>query len=278
MTSAYVCLDASDDTVESSVLRDVATVHMLGADSTTEITSLAKLGNADVVAVWHTVVLDERALACMPQCRAIVRMGVGFDNVDVAAAGRLGIPVANIPDYGTEEVADSALALILGLFRGTLAGIERTSRGEEIRGADAIAAAVPYIRRVRGSVLGLVGLGRIGMAVAVRAKACGFEVHFFDPYVADGFDKAVGITRQTSLDALLAVSACISLHCNPVAGGDDPVASRSAPRGYIDAARLAQMARGAFLVNTARGELGEAWKRKPFSGSHLADALDRFAS
>ena len=185
--------------------------------------------------------------------------------MDIAAAGALGIPVANIPDYGTEEVADSALALILGLFRGTLAGVERTARGEEIRGADAIATAVPYIRRVRGAVLGLVGLGRIGSAVALRAKACGFDVRFFDPHVADGYDKALGITREATLESLLRASACVSLHCNPVAAGAEPVASRAAPRGYIDAARLAMMPRGAFLVNTARGEL--------IDETALADAL-----
>ena len=102
----------------------------------------------------------------------------------------------NIPDYGTEEVADSALSLILGLFRGSLAGADRLSRpGERFHGPDAISAAVPYVRRVRGATLGLLGLGRIGSAVALRAKACGFEVHFYDPHVADGYDKALGITR-----------------------------------------------------------------------------------
>ena len=90
--------------------------------------------------------------------------------------------MCNIPDYGTEEVADSTLALILGLYRGVLAGVALLDQGNSFRGPDAIALAIPYIRRVRGSTLGLVGLGRIGSAVALRAKACGFDVAFFDPH------------------------------------------------------------------------------------------------
>ena len=109
------------------------------------------LGSADVVAVWHTITVDAPLLRRMRRCRAIVRMGVGYDNVDIAAAGDLGIPVCNIPDYGTEEVADTALALILGLFRGTLATSARLAAGDAVQGADAIAAcAGASVRRVRG--------------------------------------------------------------------------------------------------------------------------------
>ena len=109
-------------------------------------------------------------------------MGVGYDNVEIAAAGALGIAICNIPDYGTEEVADTALCLTLGLFRGGLAGVARLAQGESFRGPDEIAKAIPYVKRVRGSTLGLVGLGRIGCAVALRAKSCGFDVAYFDPY------------------------------------------------------------------------------------------------
>ena len=207
---------------------------MLGASATSP-PSEAGFCDADVVAVWHTIRVDEALLLKMPNARAIVRwvlapdacapfriylrhavligrMGVGYDNVDTSAAGtsnlllttggclllaavaghhspltthhpgRLGIAVCNIPDYGTEEVADSTLALILGLYRGVLAGVALLDQGNSFRGPDAIALAIPYIRRVRGSTLGLVGLGRIGSAVALRAKACGFDVAFFDPH------------------------------------------------------------------------------------------------
>jgi lactate dehydrogenase-like 2-hydroxyacid dehydrogenase len=102
----YVCLDAHDDAIENEVLSEVARVKMLAAKSESELSD-SDLSEASVVAVWHTIWIDQPLLARLPRCVAIVRMGVGYDNVDIAAAGRLGISVCNIPDYGTEEVADS---------------------------------------------------------------------------------------------------------------------------------------------------------------------------
>ena len=198
--------------------------------------------------------------------------GCWDDNVDIAAAGDLGIPVCNIPDYGTEEVADTALALILGLFRGTLATSARLAAGDAVQGADAIAAcAGASVRRVRGATLGLVGLGRIGTATAVRAKAFGFDVVFYDPYRDDGADKALGIRRAASLGELAAESTCLSLHCN----------CDASTAGLVDAALLAQLPPGALLVNTARGELVDETALAAALGSgHLAAvaALDVHAS
>jgi C-terminal binding protein len=250
----YVCLDAHDDTIENEVLSEVARVKMLGAKSASELSD-SDLSEASVVAVWHTIWIDQPLLARLPRCVAIVRMGVGYDNVDIAAAGRLGISVCNIPDYGTEEVADSALGLTLGLFRGALAGTRLLHEYAEVRGADAIAAAVPYVRRVRGSVLGLIGLGRIGTALALRAKACGFDVVFFDPYREDGSEKAIGIRRATTMAELLRVSDCVSLHANVVSAGVSAEESHAAPQKMLNADAFRQMKRGALLVNTARGEI-----------------------
>ena len=240
----YACLDATDGEVEREVLSAACEVRMLGAKCVGDLSD-SDLEVADVVAVWHTLWLDEVLLGRLKRCRAVIRMGVGYDNVDTDAAAAAGMPVCNIPDYGTEEVADTAMALILGLYRGVLAGAEKLAAGEAIRGADAISAAVPYVRRVRGSVLGLVGLGRIGSAVALRAKACGFEVAFYDPGREDGADKALGIRRVGSLEALLAESECVSLHCLCDAN----------TAGLLGARALGAMRAGALLVNTARGEL-----------------------
>ena len=271
----YVCLDAADDEVERDVLAGVADVKMLGAKAASELED-RDLRDATVVAVWHTIRLDVELLRRFKSARAIIRMGVGYDNVDIAAAGQLGISVCNIPDYGTEEVADSALSLVLGLFRGSLAGTHLLAAGQVVRGADAIAAAVPYVRRVRGSTLGIVGLGRIGAAVALRAKACGFDVIFYDPYREDGADKALGITRVGSMDLLLERSHCVSLHCNVVPAGVNAVSARAAPEGLINATTLSRMRRGALLVNTARGELidEEALAAALRSGHFAAAALD----
>jgi len=125
---------------------------------------------------------------------------------------------------------------------------------------------VPYVRRVRGSALGLVGLGRIGSAVALRAKACGFDVAFFDPEREDGADKALGIRRARSLGALLAESECVSLHC----------LCNAQTFGMLDAQAFGQLRQGALLVNTARGELIDegALAEALRSGRVAAAALD----
>ena len=99
----YICLDATDDAVESQVLAGAARVKMLGATSAAELVATAAndLAEATVIAVWHTIRVDEALLSRFTGCRAIVRMGVGYDNVDIAAAGRLGISVCNISDVAS---------------------------------------------------------------------------------------------------------------------------------------------------------------------------------
>jgi phosphoglycerate dehydrogenase-like enzyme len=175
----------------------------------------------------------------LENCRAIVRNGVGFDSVDVAAAARAGIPVCNVPDYGTEEVADHALALTLALYRQLFpldAEAKRLGWKIEVQ---------PKMRRLRTQTFGIVGLGRIGTATALRAKAFGFRVVFFDPYVPSGTHKAVGVERVDSLAELLRLSDTVSIHC--------PLTAET--RGLIGPAELALLKPTAFLVNTARGDI-----------------------
>ena len=113
-------------------------------------------------------------------------------------------------------------------------------------GADGIAlAAGRSVRRIRGSTLGLVGLGRIGTAVAVRAKSFGFEVTFYDPFKDDGYEKALGITRYDTIEELFRKSDCISLHCNCMPENTN----------MVNRKLLEIMQSGSMLVNTARGEL-----------------------
>ena len=117
--------------------------------------------------------------------------------------------MANVPDYGNEEVADSAIGLMLALARGIhrlnsqlRAGIEPWRYSQ-----------VEPLYRLRGRVFGIVGLGRIGTAAALRAKALGMTVVFYDPYKPFGYDKALGVNRAENLDELLAQSFALSLHC-----------------------------------------------------------------
>jgi C-terminal binding protein len=209
------------------------------------------LPDADAFIVYHDIdAMTDAIFARAPKLKAVVRAGVGYNNIDLAAAGRRGIGVCNVPDYGTEEVADHAIAMLLALVRHIPECDASIRRGEwDYR----IARRTP---RLRGKTLGLVGCGRIGMATALRAKAFGLDVVFYDPYVPAGLDKAIGVRRSLRLKPMLAESDFVSLHCYL-----DP---RS--HALIDAEALASMRPGSILINTARGPIVDQ--------SALLDALD----
>jgi phosphoglycerate dehydrogenase-like enzyme len=228
-----------ESTVERQIIGDAARVtHHLcetDADFTDDMVS------ANAVIIWHNMPMTAAGMARLQNCRAIIRNGVGFDSVDIAAARERGIAVCNVPDYGTEEVADHAIALALALCRQIIPlDAEAKQLGWNIRVA-------PMLRRLRTLTLGIVGLGRIGTATALRAKALGFRVVFYDPYLPNGADKAVGIVRARTLDELLAQTDVLSLHC--------PLNDET--RHLITARELGLLKPGAFVVNTARGAIVE---------------------
>src|SRR5262249_47051912 len=129
------------------------------------------------------------------------------DNIDLRAAGQRGIVVCNVPDYGTEEVADHALLLLLALARRLLPAHLAVREGIwDI-------ATVAGTPRLRGRTLAVVGCGRIGRAMALRAKALGMRVVFFDPYLPDGTEKALALERVHRLEELLPQADFLSLHC-----------------------------------------------------------------
>ena len=222
---------------ERGVLDDVADVVAL--DAKCEADLIGQIEDADAVMVYHYLTFSKSSIDRLKQCRAIVRPGVGYDAIDLAVARQRGIPVCNVPDYGTEEVADSAVAMAVSLARGTHLLNSRLRRGVGQWNVD---QATP-IARLRGRRFGIIGCGRIGTAAALRAKAFGMEVAFYDPYRPDGLDKALGIRRIERLDELLATSHIVSVHC--------PLTEET--RGMIAGPQIARMPRGSFLVNTARG-------------------------
>src|SRR3954471_2692126 len=184
--------------VEESILQDLATVEALDVHNESEL--WGRIENADCIMVYHTLKVTKATIERLTNCRLIVRCGVGYDNVDFAFARTRGIPVANVPDYGTEEVADSAIGLMLALTRGI------NFHNTFLRPADADWRFhhVAPLYRLRGRTFAILGLGRIGAAAALRAQALGMDVAFFAPYKPDGYDKALGARRVESLDDLLA--------------------------------------------------------------------------
>jgi D-3-phosphoglycerate dehydrogenase len=194
----------------------------------------------DVVGVvaWERPV-GEAELAAMPRLRVVVTPSVGYDHLDLDAARRHGgVWVCHVPDYCVDEMADTALALVLALLRGVVA-LDR-----QVRAGLWDAGGAGPLRRVRGTRLGVVGLGRIGSALASRAAALGFEVWASDPAVEAPVMRAAGV-RPAALHELLGACDVVSLHA--------PLTDRTL--GLIGAREIALMAPGAMLVNTARAAL-----------------------
>jgi len=130
---------------------------------------------ADAILAWHDLAFTPEVIAKIVRCKVLVRVGAGFDNVDLLAAGAKGIPVCNVPDYGTNDVADHALSFLLTLARG----LPAFNRNARISNEHWHWQGAGQLNRLAGQVLGIVGLGRIGTAVAMRAKAFGLQVIFF---------------------------------------------------------------------------------------------------
>ncbi|SOC24531.1 C-terminal binding protein [Thalassospira xiamenensis] len=200
------------------------------------------LGKCDAMVVWHEMPVTRDVIAKLDRCQIIVRAGVGFDHIDLSAAAEAGIPVCNTPDYGTSEVADHAIALMLTMRRG-INSYHRNLMDSPRAGFDH--ARAPLLARLRGKTFGVVGLGRIGIATALRAKAFGMRVLAYDPLVSRGTEIAVGVDRCDRLEDLLSQSDVVSLHC--------PLTTES--HKMINAERLAMMQPHALLINTARGAI-----------------------
>jgi len=197
--------------------------------------------SVDAILAWHELQFTADVIAKLERCQVIVRVGVGFDNVDLEAAGRQGIMVCNIPDYGTADVADHAIGLMLALARGIYAFSEQVRASNDNWHWNAAGT----LHRLADATLGIIGLGRIGTATALRAKAFGMRVVFYDPYIPDGQDKALGVTRCYELADLLAQADVVSIHT--------PLTSET--RGMANAAFFSMLKPGAIFINTARGAI-----------------------
>ncbi|MEM7252545.1 MAG: C-terminal binding protein [Pseudomonadota bacterium] len=196
--------------------------------------------SADAIVTFRCTPLVTSKMGLMKNCKIIVRGGVGFDGLDLQGFGKRGIAICNVPDYGTTEVADHAIAMMLALRRGVV------SYHDALR-ADPVGnwhySQQKVVARLRGAKFGIIGLGRIGTAAARRAQAFDQEVWFYDPLLPLGVDLATGFKRASTLEALLQTCDAISLH-TPLS---------DATRGLINADTIRAMKDGAILINTSRG-------------------------
>ncbi|XP_052414166.1 uncharacterized protein LOC127959186 [Carassius gibelio] len=237
-------LDGRDCTVEMPILKDLATVAFCDAQTTQEIHEKV-LNEAIGALMYHSITLTREDLEKFKALRIIIRMGSGYDNIDIKAAGELGIAVCNIPSAAVEETADSTLCHVLNLYRRNTWLYQALREGTRVQSVEQIREVASGAARIRGETLGLIGFGRSGQAVAVRAKVFGFNVIFYDPYLQDGLERSLGVQRVYTLQDLLYQSDCVSLHCN----------LNEHNHHLINDFTIKQMRQGAFLVNTARGGL-----------------------
>jgi D-3-phosphoglycerate dehydrogenase / 2-oxoglutarate reductase len=212
-----------------------ATFRMSKSSSAEDILAVAK--DADAILVTYAKITRE-IITQLTKCKAIGRFGLGVDNIDLAAAKEKGIAVNYVPDYCIREVSDHAMALLLSLIRKIPLSNKLVQAGRW-----EMPAVVP-IRRIEGTVLGLLGFGNIPRLVAPKAKAFGLNVIAYDPFAKDELFTSVGVER-VDLDALFARADYISVHA--------PLMPQT--RGLLNKDAFAKMKKGVYVVNTARGPL-----------------------
>jgi D-3-phosphoglycerate dehydrogenase len=226
---------------------------------------------ADVVADADVVIsggvrIDANVCSQFRRVRFLLRPYVGYDDIDVDSASDRGILFANVPDAFIEEVANHALALILGTNRKLLEMDAFTRQGRWAKGDRPRQTAAP-IRRLSQLTLGLIGFGNIARLVTERAKPFGFRIIATDPFVQPEVAAAMGV-ELLSVDEVLGQSDIVSVH----------VFLNAETRGMLNAERLAKMKKGAYLINTARGPVvDEAALIEALRSGHLAGTgLDVF--
>jgi D-3-phosphoglycerate dehydrogenase / 2-oxoglutarate reductase len=247
--------------IEEGLLRPEG-VDLIGGQCKTRDTLIAIVADADAVIIQFAPI-DSHVIAAMTRCRAIVRYGIGVDNVDLDAARAKGIPVCNVPDYCIDEVADHTLAFLLSTTRQVVTNTVGVRGGKW-----GIAKPLEQMFALRDLTVGVVGFGRIGREVVSRLRAFKSRVLVHDPVVSASEIERSGATA-VNLGELFVQSDAITLHCP----------STSETRGMIDGRAFEQMRPGVILINVARGDLVDsaALVEALRTGRVSAAALDVFA-
>lgn len=196
--------------------------------------------DTEVLLVWHSHI-NKEFIKGLPNLKGVQRYGVGYDTLDLDFLKSRGIICCNNPDYGTDEVADTAIAMIMNIARGVTKYNHAAKKyfdswQENVNNA---------IKRNSETTVGIVGAGRIGGSVILKCNALKFDTVFYDPYKERGYEKMISSRRVDSLEELLDQSDIISLH-TPLNGET---------KNLVDDIFISRMKKGASIVNTARGGL-----------------------
>lgn len=231
-----------DLSIEESILQSagIEVVSYKEKRSPSEVADLVR--DADAV-IAQFAPLNAEVVGAMNQAKAIVRYGIGYDNVDTAAARERGIPVCNIPDYCIDEVADHTLAFILAITRQVVPNAAHLREGQW-----GLATPLSAMSSLKHLTVGIVGFGRIGREVVKRLLAFKTRVLVFDPVVAPDEITASGAGAAGSFDELLAQCDIVSPHCP----------STPKTKQLFNSAAFAKMKPGAVFINVGRGDLADS--------------------
>ena len=230
---------STDANIEKQVFGDNYEVITPNANDISEIKDEI-WASCDGMLVWHDFEYSEEIISKLSNCKGLVRVGTGFDNVDLRTATEKNIIVSNVPDYGVNDVADHTWGLILALERGIIAFNQ------------SILEEGPWswelginLERIQNRTLGILGLGRIGTAVAIRAKAFGMRIVFYDPYLPIGIEKSLSLNRVHRQVDLIKEADIVTIHT--------PLTKLT--KGMVDKEFFSMMRPGSSIFNTARGEI-----------------------
>jgi C-terminal binding protein len=199
--------------------------------------------STEVLLVWHKNITKE-VIDSLPKLKGIVRYGTGYDNIDIEYAKKKGIYVCTNPSYAVDEVSDTVIAMIINIGRSITRYDYKCRNYLDNSWQEKM---IKDIKRISELKLGVVGAGRIGGSVLLKAKALKFQTYFYDPYKPQGYEKMLGANRFDELDKLLKTCDIISINT--------PLTNET--ESMINKEFLSKMKRGSSLVNTARGKIVE---------------------
>ena len=251
-----------DLSIETQIL-EAAGLEVVSGQCKTPQDLIVLTASVDYV-ITQFAPIDADVIKSMSNCKVIVRYGIGYDNVDCETAKKKGIPVCNIPTYCIDEVADHTLSFILSMTRQLLANAKYVQNGKWGLGTD-----LSKMRGLYDSTVGIVGLGRIGQAVAKRLQGFGCRLMAYDP-VVDSTQAASISCQLVDLDYLLSNSDIITLHCP----------SLPTTKNIINHSTLLKMKKGSLLINAGRGDLicADALTEALITGHLAGAAIDVFST
>ncbi len=241
MSKVFITDYFKEANIEKSILGN--DVELVCLNQSNEDNFPESIKEATALLVWHTNITST-TINKLKNCKAIIRYGVGYDNIDINFAKKNKIPCANTPDYGTTEVADTACALMLNLMRKINIYNNKSKSYKHGWQENVILENKNNpVLRLSECKLGIIGYGRIGSAVAKRMKEFGLQICFFDPYVNNNNIKK--IIKVNSIDELIKFSNVISFNCN----------LNKETRNLVDNKFINKLTDNTIIVNTARGSI-----------------------